>query len=369
MRPAFSSIKQAAAFGLLLLLLLLAPVLIGKSLLPPREQSYEVQGWGNGPFPWIRDQIFDETNTIDIAFMGSSHIWNAINTPYVQAQLSKKLGRPAVVRTIAWGGAGFDGLYFIASDLLSHRRVRMLVFYDEDPDSQRNAAIPALFRLGDQAGVLHGLSFREKSLFYCASLIGLPRNLLSLVRSNLPAQLVTDKTNYWTLTANAPNPATRLGSLSVGRGFAPNPMAAAAPFVPYKPATAATPADAMVFSPATKDDFQFASAPLPAWQMHFAQRLAALFLEHHVKPVMLYLPDLAEVRSPVIPKRGDWPTLFTTDTTLLGIPPARLFAGLSDADILKLYGDPVHFNRNGQEYFTPLITPALMHIYETAAHP
>ena len=124
MRPAFSSTKSATAFALLLLILLLSPVLAGKKFLPPRESAYASQSWGSGPYPWIEDQIFTETNAIDIVFIGSSHIFNAINTPYVQAQLSARLGRPAVVRTIAWGGAGYDGLYFITRDLLAHHRVK-----------------------------------------------------------------------------------------------------------------------------------------------------------------------------------------------------------------------------------------------------
>jgi hypothetical protein len=65
---------MAAAFALLLLALLALPVVVGKNLLPPREQAYSVQGWGNGPYPWIRNQIFEETNDIDIAFVGSSHL-------------------------------------------------------------------------------------------------------------------------------------------------------------------------------------------------------------------------------------------------------------------------------------------------------
>ena len=48
-----------------------------------------MQGWGNGPYPWIRNQIFEETNDIDIAFMGSSHILHAMDTPYVQAQIER----------------------------------------------------------------------------------------------------------------------------------------------------------------------------------------------------------------------------------------------------------------------------------------
>jgi hypothetical protein len=39
MRPAFSSTKQAAAFALLLLVLLLSPALAGRKFLPSREQA------------------------------------------------------------------------------------------------------------------------------------------------------------------------------------------------------------------------------------------------------------------------------------------------------------------------------------------
>src|ERR1017187_7687811 len=82
MRPAFASTQQTAAFALLLLLLLLSPVLAGKKFLPSREQAYATRSWGSAPFPWIQNQIFQETNAIDIVFIGSSHILQAVDTPY-----------------------------------------------------------------------------------------------------------------------------------------------------------------------------------------------------------------------------------------------------------------------------------------------
>jgi hypothetical protein len=368
MRPAFTSTKTAAAFALLLLAVLLSPVLVGKNLLPPREQSYSVQSWGNGPYPWIRNQIFEETNAIDIAFMGSSHIFNAINTPYVQEQLSQKLGRPAVVRTIAWGGSGYDSLYVIAQDLLAQRKVKMIVFYDENTaPGSRNSAAVSWFRWADNAAALAGLSWRDQSLFYFASLVGMPRNLLCLLRPNLPAPLIEPgKKNYWEIIAAAPHPVTQLGSLAVGLSFAPTPMSAAAPLVDFKPAKGAASADAVVFSTVTRTNFIFSSPPLPDWQLHFAGKLAELFREKGVQPVMLHLPVLNEARSPVLAERADWSEIFGGDFKLLGIPPAKLFGGLTDEEVLKLYADPVHFNRNGQEYFTALITPALFQIYEEA---
>ena len=364
MRPAFSSTKQAAAFALLLLVLLALPAVVGKNLLPPREQNYASQGWVSAPYPWIHKQIFDETNDIDIAFVGSSHIFNAINTPYVQATLSEKLGRPAVVRTIAWGGAGYDVLYLITQDLLAHRKVRLLVFYDENT-GLRNSQIPILFRFADNAPMLPGLSLSEQGMFYFAAVVGMPRNLMCLLRSNLPAPLVTDKPNFWEIVANGPGPATRLGSLAVRRGFVTDATFATAPFEPFTPEASARPADAPVYSMDTKTNFEFSSELIPSWQAHFARQFAMLLKEHGVQSVMLDLPALAEARSPVIRERTFWPEIFPGEVALLGIPPAKLFGTLTDAEVLKLYGDPYHFNQNGQEYFTRLITPALINLYET----
>jgi hypothetical protein len=103
MRPAFSSPRQAAAFALLLLALLLAPALAQK-ILPSREAIYSSIWWASGDFPYMDGQIFQEKGDVDIVFMGSSHIWAAFDTPYVQEQLSKELGRPSVARTFGWPG-------------------------------------------------------------------------------------------------------------------------------------------------------------------------------------------------------------------------------------------------------------------------
>src|SRR5580658_9208575 len=103
MRPAFSSTRQAAAFALLLLVLLLAPALAGKKFLPPRSEIYSSIWWASGDYPFFYHQIFDEKSDVDILFIGASHIHTAFNTPDVQDQLGKALGRPAVARTFGWG--------------------------------------------------------------------------------------------------------------------------------------------------------------------------------------------------------------------------------------------------------------------------
>lgn len=366
MRPAFASTKQAAAFAVLLLLVLLSPVLVGKNLLPPREQAYATRSWGSAPFPWIQNQIFEETNAIDIAFVGSSHILQAVDTPYVQAQLSKKLNRPAVVRTLAWGGSGYDALYFITQDLLAHRKVRMLVFYDENPQGSRNNQIPTLFRFGENAAALNGLPWRDRSLYYSAAIIGLPRNLLALVRPNLPAPLVTTPPNYWERHYGSASTVKLLGATCSELGFNYDTLSDYfTAFVPYTPHTGATPADAEIYSPDRQGSFEITQEALPAWQAHFARLLGELARTNGCRLVMLNLPVIADAQVKTIRERAVWSEVFQTDVAMVGIPPAKLFAGLTDEQLHWLFTNAAHFNKNGMTYFTPLITPALLQLYET----
>ena len=179
MSPAFSSTRQAGGFGLLLLVMLLLPVLISRFLLPPREQIYASLPWNVGPYPFIHDQIFRETSDVDIAIIGDSQIWAAIDTPYLQQQLSAKLGHPAVVISLCCPWAGFDGLYFLVRDLLQHRKVHMLVFSDASglsvvQDTPHKQAW-RWFRYAEDAGELAGLPLRYKLSYYYGSILGMPR--------------------------------------------------------------------------------------------------------------------------------------------------------------------------------------------------
>ena len=87
------------------------------------------------------------------------------------------------------GGAGYDMLYLISQDLVKHRRVKMLVFYDEDGEKFRNPSVPMLFRWGDNAQDLGKLPVREKAVFYFAASVEMPRNILALLRPEIPADI------------------------------------------------------------------------------------------------------------------------------------------------------------------------------------
>lgn len=362
MAPAFSSLRQAAAFTLFLLALLLLPLLAGKSFLPPREEVYSTLGWRYGPYHYLHRQIFEEKGDIDIAIIGSSRVLHGLDTPYVQKQLSDALGRKATVVTLGYSWAGFDALYFVTRDLLEHRKVHLIVFAEEcrGEDKPHHAA-PHLYRFGEDRDALAGLPFHERSAYYFGAIVGMPRNLLGLLRGNYSEQ-APEAAGVWQRDLRAPDPAERLGSAYARLGFDHAP----ANFVEYRPNTGVQPADVAVYAPDTKALFQFQGPPAAPLQMHFAREFAAVAQEHGSKLLCLHLPEISEARAPVIREREFWPEALHADIAMVGIPPARLFAGMADDDVLKLFLDPYHFNQNGEDYFTPLVTPALIQTYQNS---
>ncbi len=362
MAPAFSSTKQAAAFAGLILFILLSPVLFGKSWIRPHDQMYSSIPWGAGPYPYLHNQIYEEKGDIDVVFMGPSTMWYGINTPYFQDKLSEKLGRPASARTMCWDWVGADPFYRIVKDLLEHRNVHMIVFSDPAMTAPNTAhkMAPELFQWPDHGEELSGMAFRPKTSFYAAAIVGMPMSLLGRLRSNLPA--IDSEEVSWPGFYHMENPFRRLGALR-------SPLVQGRPFEKYIPPTSPSASEVREYSPATRQYFHFPDEPPPPMQLAFLRKVAELAREHHVKMVYLYVPRSTEMRNATVNPETFWPDIFGDNITMLGIPPTILFGGLSDNDALKLYWEYRHFNINGQEYFTPIVTPALVQLYEDQIKP
>lgn len=372
MSPAFSSARQAAAFVLLLLVILLLPLLLTKSLLPSRDQIYGWEGWDStGPHPYHQQLIFQEKGDIDIAIIGSSQITHGIDTPYLQQKLSEKLGRPATVRTLGWGGAGFDALYITTRDLLEHRKVRMIVFYDEcQTYNKPNSLAPNWFRIADNGRDLAGLPIKYQLAYYYAAVLGIPKNFLCLLRSNLPADMSPAKMAYVEHLYDADNIVQRLGSLAARHGYNyTGVLNDYTPYVEYTPAAQARPSDVLTYSPSNPNGFRFPGPPVPDWQLQFGKKFTELTRQYGVKLVLIHLPFINERRTTTVDEREFWPTALQGDITMVGIPPGVMFGGLTDDDIRKLFDDLWHLNRNGQEYYTSLLTPTLVDFYAAQVQP
>jgi hypothetical protein len=368
MAPAFATARQAAAFAALLVLLLLAPWWCGPLLLPTRSEIYQTVRDEDGPYRFLHGQIFAGQEDLDLVFIGSSHIWSGVETRRVKAELSRKLGREAQVVTLGWPWAGYDALYFITRDLLEHRRVRMLVFYDDvsrDPDTgaildHAHRLAPRWCRWREDREALEGVPLRRKSQYYFASILGLPRQLYTRLAPRFRERAYLPGPGYWERKYRGPSLDETEGALTASLGIDHDPRT----FVRFAPSTDATADDVVLYTPGTNSLFHFGGPATPPASLHFARKFARLVHDHGARLVLLNLPGVAEWQSSTINERECWPESLGVELDLVGIPPARLFSGLSEQEVRDLYYDPWHFNCNGQTYFTGLVYPRLLELYE-----
>ena len=141
----------------------------------------------------------------------------------------------------------------------------------------------------------------------------------------------------------------------------------------------------LTYSAETRTAFAFTGPATKPYQRHFAERLARLCQKRGTRLVVLHLPqwrerelpptappvvwraaprELADVASQeTIPEREPWPEVWPAPVDLVGIPFGKLFGDLPATDLPRLFVDNHHFNQNGQELFTKLITPTLLKLY------
>jgi hypothetical protein len=203
--------------------------------------------------------------------------------------------------------------------------------------------------------------------------LGMPRQLLSLVRPNLLEDPARSHTNFLNRTFRAPNLAEHCGALRSRLTYLPlrefRPLPGEKDLLPFQPAGDASPADVLVYSAGNRDAFKFTGPASQPYQLHFARKLARLCQERGTRLVILHTPFLRERGLKVIAERQLWPEVLGAPVSIVGIPPAKLFDGIAATDVPKLFFDDFHFNQNGQDMFTRLITPVLLKLYAASANP
>jgi len=203
-----------------------------------------------------------------------------------------------------------------------------------------------VIRYGDHPGALDGLPLRYRVAIYADYVLGAPRQALNLLRPNLVDTQAGFETDH----------GTRMGYLG-------------GPFVPRETTPAQVPPDSMVYSPKSRDLFRFDGPPLNVYQLHFLRKTVELARQHGALLVILHMPSPSERGSAVVPDRQLMPELFGDGVMFAGIPSARMFANVPDAQVLDYFQDE-HLNLNGAELHTRIITPVLIQLYEqyTQAH-
>ena len=348
--PAFVSKRQQIWFLALLVCILILPQVITWSGTVSRRNSYEIMPENQGAYSFVMKEVFDNTEDIDILFLGSSILFNGVDTPQVQKELSLKLGRPARVVTFGHYFNSIDILHMQVRDLLERKRVRLVVMsiprmpYNDGPSTTAHR----FFRYSDDKETFDELPFKYQAVLYSSAILRTPKDLLTLVRPNgsTPSDFAQD-----------------LGADKSALGMGRDPLT----FERYAPASPQIKYSDLIYSDDSREKFRFTGDPIPFYQNVHFDKLIDQLRQHHTSVMMLNIPQYSERHSDKIVERDDWAKRFQMDIPLVGVPPATLFAGLNEEEIEKLHFDEEHLNLNGNEFFTRTVLPAILMVYETHA--
>jgi hypothetical protein len=332
MLPAFDNWRAAARFSALLILLLSLPVINLELGLPPRVEVYNGLRQGGGPYVKTRQQLYDTTGDIDVAFVGSSILNVAVNGDEVQSRLAERFGPGMNVRMFGFVFQGYDMQYVMARDLLEQRRVKMLVISFSGPRHVRDrphVQLHNMLRWGEYPEMLDGMPFADRASLYASSVLDGPRQLVKYLRPERPIPAADDHRSLMVFDS--------------------------------VPEITDPPASSIELSDATRAQFTFGDPQISQRQLHFARLIAQLAAEHHVKLVILNIPTPEEFGTDRIWERADWPRVLPGAPTLVAFRRAELFASDSSN---RFFADSVHMTPEGQERFTRALVPYLITEYE-----
>ena len=125
-----------------------------------------------------------------------------------------------------------------------------------------------------------------------------------------------------------------------------------------------SPADVLRYDSQNRTNFSFSPEGIQPEQLFFLRKLAALTRANATGLLALHAPETNDFTAGTVCERACWPELLDPDVQLVGVPGTKLFAGLTDREKLQLFYNENHLNKNGQQFYTRLVTPALLQIYE-----
>lgn len=355
-RPAFSSNLALNLFLILLVFTLVLPRIISQTGLITRVDSYDLMPEDFGEYSFIKNEIFNEKDDIDVLFIGTSITWNAIDTPLIQKALSEKLGRPARVLTFGYYFSGVDISYAMLRDLLERRRVRLIIYSVARDEFSEGPSLPAckFVRYDDHPELTGQLPLSSRISMYGCSVIRSPHELLTMVREN---QL-------------EPSPFSKdFGSSKLERALNRDPFKPGDPdaFVRFTPRVPEFSSDELLYSRVNRDQFHFRNEKLPDHHDFYLDALFQLLETKKVPLAMMNIPQYFERNSDRVIENQDWTKRFGKGLPLIGVPAKTLFAGINEKDLDKLYADIDHFSANGNEYYSQAILPAILEVYESHA--
>ena len=334
------------AFCLVVAVLLAIPALLRTLDVPGHTDRYVTAPVTVGSYSFLQHEIFEETSDLDLAFLGDSLLLTGVNTPDVVRDVSRLLGRPSRVVTLGWNGRGDDLMFYLLRDLLSRRRVKAVALRmpHREGSGLGRGPHPQSYRwltACEHDPVQPNLPLSDRLTTYALESIGGLRNLLSLVRPNLIST-----------SPRARDYGAQLWDVGPDHG----------PFIRYQPVAPVLPSSQLMSSLGSGTVVHADRDPPSAYQQGYVSAILELLQSHHVTVALLRTPVLAESRQSTMDVDAAWANTFPLNTKVIAVSPTVLYSSLNDDQVRQLYFDHGHLNRNGAEFYTATILPALLEL-------
>lgn len=212
MTPSYKSKRMQLIMTGVLLALMSGPLILGKlDLLDSVDMFATSKIFA---IKYLVNQIRKGPAEIDIAFIGSSDLSTSISASIIQQELSEKLGRPATVRNFSapLGKAGYS--LVVAETLLKTKKVKLLVIELQiDGPIQKENLVFNWWQAWAHRKLTAQLPIADQISLYAEAVLGVPQQLLSLVRANDALGLANDLSDQLSRIESAH------GSFEVKRNF------------------------------------------------------------------------------------------------------------------------------------------------------
>ncbi|MBX9694528.1 MAG: hypothetical protein K2Z81_19230 [Cyanobacteria bacterium] len=300
---------------------------------------------------YIYREIYEKKSDIDILLIGGCQIDGGLDPIWLQKRLGEEEQEPKVVVCFGQYLECEDLSYFLLKELLKRRKVRLVIWQTPTAGVLYQSPHPSSviwYGLKD-IKMLLGVSPMHKAMIYAQSVLGGPRNLLSLFRPS--------PTTRFSIQGEEAADAKRM-RMGWKEQFSPESRDR---FQEFRPLVTEIPAEELFYD-TNPTNFVFLNEPLGDYHMMYLKRAMHLIHEKKIGLVMLHFPLIDEKPSTSVPERMFWPDI-AKPVRLMGATTSRLFGAMTPEEKKLLFWRFDHLNYNGRALFSKAIFGGILRAY------
>ena len=344
--PLFLSTSNAILFCIVIFIFLIAPFFVDKFSNLTVKSCYLATPTRGGDYGFISRETFDKKGAVDVLILGSSFMWTGVNAEIIKNEIDRKAKIDSNVINFGTNWKSMALLYRLFKDISDNRKVKMLMIPALTLSEVKKEQMHILskywlpFDLIMENKKEFNIDFLIKS--YAIKLLGLPRQLLSLVRNDFNENTF-DTSKY--------------GSYLVPAGYYGRPFFKKEYEAPHiKPSE--------LLKGISHHDLVSRKSELKDSSRVAFIKLILQLAERKGTRVIFLKPKQCPSDKGGADETVFIPAAFKKKVHVISLNDNELYPSLSKTEVENMYYNKNHLNSNGNKYFTKTILPAIMEIYE-----